>query len=113
MTEAFGTRPQDLLVSVGPAIGGCCYTVGPEVVEAWQAVSGEGWQAAVSQGDAVRFSLRDANAWLLRRAGVLSTHIEIGAVCTRCDGGGERWFSHRGQGATTGRFGALMTIIED
>lgn len=113
MTEAFGTRPQDLLVSVGPAIGGCCYTVGPEVVEAWQALAGIEWRVAVRQDDAVRFSLRDANAWLLRRAGVPQAHIEVHVVCTQCDGAGERWFSHRGQGATTGRFGAMVTILDD
>lgn len=113
MTAAFGTPPQDLLVSVGPAIGGCCYTVGPEVIEAWQAISGADWRVAVRQDDAVRFSLSDANAWLLRRAGVRRTHIEVDTVCTQCDGAGERWFSHRGQGAKTGRFGALVTILED
>jgi YfiH family protein len=113
MAEAFGTPPQDLLVSVGPAIGGCCYTVGSEVVEAWQAQAGPDWQVAVSHADAVRFSLRDANTWLLRRAGVLSARIEVSSVCTQCGDAGERWFSHRGQGATTGRFGALITIVDD
>ncbi len=112
MTEAFGTRPQDLLVCVGPAIGECCYTVGPEVVAAWQALAGTEWRVAVSEDDAVRFSLRDANAWLLRRAGVLPAHMEVSAVCTQCDDAGERWFSHRGQGAATGRFGALITILD-
>lgn len=113
MTAAFGSQPRDLLVSAGPAIGGCCYTVGPEVVEAWQALAGAEWQVAVRQDETTRFSLHDANAWLLRRAGVLPEHIEVSTVCTQCDSQGERWFSHRGQGATTGRFGALITILDD
>jgi YfiH family protein len=113
MSEAFGTQPQDLLVSVGPAIGGCCYTVGSEVVEAWQALAGEDWRIAVIQEEVTRFSLRDANTWLLVRAGVLPEHIEANSVCTQCDENGERWFSHRGQGAATGRFGALITILDD
>jgi YfiH family protein len=112
MHEAFGTPPQELLVSVGPAIGGCCYTVGPEVVAAWQALAGDAWPLAVQQDGALRFSLHDANAWLLRRAGVLPEHIEVSTTCTQCDENGERWFSHRGQGPTTGRFGALITILE-
>jgi purine-nucleoside/S-methyl-5'-thioadenosine phosphorylase / adenosine deaminase len=113
MTQAFGTPPEDLLVSVGPAIGGCCYTVGPEVVAAWQTMASQDWQLAVRQDDATYFSLRDANVWLLRQAGVLPTHIEAVRTCTQCDDGGNRWFSHRGQGPATGRFGALITILED
>lgn len=110
MAQAFGTRPQDLFVSVGPAIGGCCYTVGAEVIDAWRAIAGVAWPVAVSQREPAHFSLEHANAWLLRRAGVPQERIEVNAVCTRCDANGERWFSHRGQGASTGRFGALITI---
>jgi YfiH family protein len=31
MQEQFGSRPEDLVVVVGPGIGGCCFEVGPEV----------------------------------------------------------------------------------
>jgi polyphenol oxidase len=31
MREEFGSRPEDLVVVVGPGIGGCCFEVGPEV----------------------------------------------------------------------------------
>jgi len=31
MQERFGSRPEDLVVVVGPGIGGCCFEVGPEV----------------------------------------------------------------------------------
>ena len=113
MSEAFGTPPHELLVSVGPAIGGCCYTVGPEVVDAWKMVAGDDWPRAVRQTDATTFSLRDANVWLLQQAGVRPAHIEASSVCTQCDDHGSRWFSHRGQGPTTGRFGALITILDD
>lgn len=112
MSQEFGTRPQDLLVSVGPAIGACCYTVGPDVVSAWQAVAGAEWRRAIAQGEPTRFSLHDANTYLLLRAGVLPEHIDVSTVCTKCDEDGARWFSHRGQGAATGRFGALITILE-
>ena len=33
MQEQFGSRPEDLVVVVGPGIGGCCFEVGPEVAE--------------------------------------------------------------------------------
>jgi len=31
MRERFGSRPEDLLVAIGPGIGACCFEVGPEV----------------------------------------------------------------------------------
>ena len=31
MAENFGTRPEDLVVAIGPGIGPCCFEVGPEV----------------------------------------------------------------------------------
>ena len=31
MQERFGSRPESLVVVVGPGIGGCCFEVGPEV----------------------------------------------------------------------------------
>jgi YfiH family protein len=31
MSEKFGTRSADLVVAIGPGIGGCCFEVGPEV----------------------------------------------------------------------------------
>jgi hypothetical protein len=31
MHDEFGSRPEDLVVVVGPGIGGCCFDIGPEV----------------------------------------------------------------------------------
>ena len=53
-------------------------------------------------------SLRDANLLLLVRHGVRAEHIDVSAVCTRCQDA--HWFSHRGQGAATGRFGAMIAV---
>ena len=55
-----------------------------------------------------RFSMSAANALLLNRAGVRAANMEVSGICTKCDG--DHWFSHRGQGAQTGRFGAVISI---
>ena len=41
MAEAFGTRPGDLVVAIGPAIGPCCYEVGTDVVDAFASAGHE------------------------------------------------------------------------
>jgi YfiH family protein len=109
MAAAFGTRAEDLHVALGPAIGACCYDVGDEVVRAWRARAGADAAVAItSNGDCHWFSLTQANALLLQRAGVRPERIEANEICTRCHG--EDWFSHRGQGAATGRFGAMIAV---
>jgi polyphenol oxidase len=109
MARAFGTTPGDLHVWLGPSIGGCCYEVGAEVVDAWRSIAGEdGAEALRDDGERTIFDLRAANRLLLMRAGVSAARIEISEVCTRC--APERWFSHRAQGAATGRFGAIVAL---
>ena len=112
MAAAFGTRADDVHVVLGPAIGRCCYDVGDDVVHAWREIAGaDADEAIASQGDRHRFSLTAANGLLLDRAGVPAANVETSAICTKCDG--DRWFSHRGQGAHTGRFGAMIAIQGD
>jgi YfiH family protein len=109
MADAFGTRAGDIHVFLGPAIGVCCYDVGDEVVTSWRECSGADAEEALERTDErYRFSLRAANTLLLERAGVRPEHIDASGICTRCDG--ESWFSHRGQGPETGRFGAMIAI---
>jgi YfiH family protein len=112
MQSSFGTHPADIHVALGPAIGSCCYEVGAEVAAAWRAVAGDDAGAALQTcGDRFRFSLTLANTLLLRRGGVTSSHIDTSAICTRCQG--EEWFSHRGQGVDTGRFGAMIALLDE
>ena len=109
MASAFGTRPSDVRASLGPAIQSCCYDVGEEVVSAWRTrAGGDANSALFKGGNGLRFSLTAANALLLHRAGVPERNIEATSICTRCDG--SHWFSHRGQGKETGRFGAMIAV---
>jgi polyphenol oxidase len=121
MTAAFGTRVDDVHVVLGPAIGCCCYDVGEDVVEAWRQTAGADADEALSTDDRSpvktlrvpgpirhRFSLIVANALLLNRAGVRAANMDMSGICTKCEGA--NWFSHRGQGAQTGRFGAMISI---
>lgn len=109
MSASFGTRAEDLHVAIGPAIGPCCYEVGHDVVGSWSRLAGSDAGSAIRErGGRTYFSLRDANALLLSHAGVRAERIESSTICTRC--AVDAWFSHRGQGALTGRFGAMIAI---
>jgi len=108
MVEAFNCRPTDLRAVIGPAIGPCCFEVGPEVPRALQMAFGtaaEAWTGP-GPGDRAFVDLWQANAWQMRQAGVGRVHIDN--TCTRCHR--DRFFSHRGDRGHTGRFAALIGL---
>lgn len=108
----FGIRPADVLAAIGPSIGPCCYPVGGEVIAAWSGTAGDGAAAAIvgHPSGQPALDLAAANAHLLTQAGIDPRHIERSGVCTCC---GDGWFSHRGQGPTTGRFAAVIALDGD
>ncbi len=110
MSDAFGTDPGSVLAYLGPSISAACYEVGDDVAAAWTALTGSDDQRSAIQPFAGRwtFDLAGANAHLLHAAGVRPENLEQSGICTRC--GGIDWFSHRGQGPTTGRFGAMIAL---
>ncbi|MEJ7840042.1 MAG: laccase domain-containing protein, partial [Thermomicrobiales bacterium] len=99
---------------LGPAICGASNEVGPEVTAAWREIAadlGDLAETAVTRPSVKEhFDVPRANQLLLERAGLLPEHLEVSSACTKIDG--EFWFSHRGQGPTTGRHGAIIGMIE-
>ncbi len=95
---AHGVGPDELIVALGPAIGGCCYTVGTDVLEA---VAGAAGTAPERIGERGRLDLRRAVHLQLLAAGVAPAAIHVAPWCTAC--AGELFFSHRRQGAGAGR----------
>lgn len=119
MTEAFGTRPDDLVAALGPAIGPCCYEIGPEVVAEVEATFGpdngllkanpksKAQSSKPQESDGtLYFDLWAANAHQLRAAGV--ERIEIAGLCTACHR--DEFFSYRAENGRTGHHGALLCL---
>jgi hypothetical protein len=89
----FGSRPADLVVAIGPAIGPCCYEVGTDVVDAFASAGHERhlierWFLAPPprRGSAERAKLRldvaGANRDQLILAGVPENSIHVAGLCT-------------------------------
>jgi len=134
MRMEFGTRPRDVVAALGPAIGRCCYEVGPEVAQAFaaqfppaaewfdgpfeQLAHGEEplwlpWLTMMPPGHVpppprVQLDLRASNRWQLMDAGVPEKQIGVSDLCTACRA--DLLFSYRREGAKTGRLMAVIGI---
>ncbi|HEU4900367.1 MAG TPA: peptidoglycan editing factor PgeF [Actinomycetota bacterium] len=100
-----GADPGAVVGLVGPAAGGCCYEVGPEVREA---VGGRYPAALATTGDG-RPALDPAAgaAQALERAGV--GQVRVAGECTIDLE--ERFFSHRRDRGRTGRQAGLVALV--
>ena len=112
LEREFGAGAGDLRVALGPAIGPCCFEVGPEVVAAFEALFPDARARGIvlpsPRGAAgkANVDLKTANRLLLERAGVAAAAIDAGPECTHCDRA--RFFSFRRDG---GGIGQLMGVV--
>jgi YfiH family protein len=107
MAAEFGAHPSDMRAGIGPSIAAHHYPVGNEVIEAFQESFGPSAQAHLAGAeDGVHLDLWTANEQILREEGV--TRIEVAGLCTAC--ATADWYSHRGEGGRTGRFGAVIAL---
>jgi YfiH family protein len=107
MSLHFGSRPADVLAAIGPSISAAHYEVGEEVAAQVQRVFGAEADALLPRSEGrLHFDLVAANRLNLQQAGV--RHIEAANLCTFSNQ--QDWFSHRGSGGRTGRFGSLIAL---
>jgi YfiH family protein len=134
MQMEFGTRPQDVIAALGPAIGQCCFEVGPEVVAEFAAKFPEASEwfrgpfNSLARGDndpnwlpwltmrppghplpepRAHLDLIAANRAILTNAGVSPGNISSSGFCTACRT--DLFFSYRRE-RITGRMMAAIGI---
>lgn len=140
MRLRYGSRPEDLVAAVGPAIGACCYAVGEEVRHEFESQFAYAEQLfrEVYDSDPVRekypllfltarapghsnigpqihLDLWEANRRQLLDAGLKASRITVIGECTACtriQGGGLKYFSHRGESGFTGRSMGVVGIVQ-
>ncbi|MGA3222615.1 MAG: peptidoglycan editing factor PgeF [Acidobacteriaceae bacterium] len=131
MRLEFGSRPEHLIASIGPAIGACCYAVGEEVREQFESqfiYASELFHEVYNSdpvktkypmlfltarapghseiGPAMHLDLAEANRRQLLAAGLKKSAIFLTGQCTGCHT--DRFFSHRTERGFTGR---MMSVI--
>jgi YfiH family protein len=104
LRRTYGTEAADVHVAIGPAIGPCCYEVGPEVARRFAA-----WfEELRGINRPVKIDLPAANRLQLIDAGVPPEQIYSGAPCTFC--AADQFYSYRREGSRAGRMIAAIGI---
>jgi YfiH family protein len=103
MSARFGTSPGDVWAAVGPAIGRCCYEVGPEVAARFA-----GWWPELAASPRPKVDLAATNVRQLVTAGVPESRIFAGALCTFCMDGA--FYSFRRERQAAGRMISAIAI---
>lgn len=110
--QEYGANPADLVAAIGPAIGACCYQVGPEVREAFLAAgqapaSVDAWFAPdPHDAERLRLDTWAANRDQLIAAGLRPDHVHVAELCTMTHLA--HFYSYRSEGKATGR---LLGVI--
>jgi YfiH family protein len=101
MRSSFGSRPSDLRVGIGPAIGPCCYEVDGPVLEPLRDEF-DYWKDVVREtgGGKGMLDLAGLNLRQLIASGVSADRIAVAGLCTFCHA--DRFHSYRRDGHSSG-----------
>ena len=129
MARDFGTRSEDLLVAIGPAIGSCCYEVGPDVRTQFERASFTpaqlgAWFSALPVASGLNATMtalspvRREGHWFfdasqsardeLTSAGLTGVQIYASGLCTASHH--DVFCSYRRDGAPAGRMAAAIRM---
>lgn len=109
MTREFGVDASDLVAAIGPSIGPCCYTVGEELVTAFDRAghprsSLDRWFSR--DGERLVLDLWTASRDLLIAAGLAPEHVHVAGLCTKTHR--DVFESFRADGEAAGRMAAIV-----
>lgn len=104
LCQRYGSRPENMLAALGPAIGLCCFEVGEDVESEFKREFPS--VAAISKAGEIgrgrpHVDLKKAILHTLHHCGVLPHNVEVLDGCTYCDE--EKFFSYRRDGSPLGQ----------
>ena len=111
MQENFGSKPEDLLAAVGPAVCMDCYEVSEDVIEQFkEAFEKKYWEDLFYKKENGKYQLNlwKANELIFLESGILPEHMAITNVCTHCNS--KILYSHRTMGNNRGNLCAFLAL---
>jgi YfiH family protein len=105
LAAEYGCQPKEIYAALGPCIGGCCFEVGPEVIDAFLEAMPDAQDHGVvliSPQRKPRVDLRQFQRIQLETAGLDPQNIDVSTDCTLCDPA-KRFYSFRKSGRVTGQ----------
>jgi purine-nucleoside/S-methyl-5'-thioadenosine phosphorylase / adenosine deaminase len=110
LNDAYGARPEDVVVAIGAAAGPCCYEVGAEVIGAFtKRFEGGADLFTKTRPGHAKVDLLKANQDQLISVGVQKDRIHTAPICTMCRT--DLFFSYRKEKSVNGKVGRLMAVI--
>ncbi len=110
MRRQYGTEPENVMVAIGPAAGACCYEVGTEVIDAFNAeFPGQPALFRPTRDGHACIDLLCVNRNQLSGAGVKTGNMFTAPLCTMCRT--DLFFSYRREKSVRGKVGRLMSVI--
>ncbi|UCH81174.1 MAG: peptidoglycan editing factor PgeF [Nitrospiraceae bacterium] len=105
MNNLFNSRPDNVLVAIGPSIGKCSYEVNTDVKDAVENKTGKGNYYEM-RGDKFMMDLAEANRIQALNSGVSELNIWKSDECTFCNP--DKFYSYRYAKETDGRQGGFI-----
>jgi len=98
----------DLLISIGPGIGVCCYEVSSDRVELFKKIFPSYKNLYQYKNNKYYLDLKKITFQNLIENGITPKNIEISNICTACDA--DKFYSYRKEGQKAGRFLSIIGI---
>jgi YfiH family protein len=114
MTKEFGSRPEEMVAAIGPAIRMCCFAVGEEVRDRFASAFVYADDLFIEEEGQLYADLHTANRRQLVGAGLNAESIVTVAECSACArvDGRRKYFSYRAEKGLTGRMLSVIGAVE-
>lgn len=88
--QSLGSKPEEIIVAIGPSIQSCCYEIYGERENIFRTAFGD--EVISGKNGTQYLDLKKAHYLTLLNCGIIPSHIDQTNLCTRCDS--QKWWSY-------------------